>query len=83
MIRNMTAILYNIAYNCIGTLFLGETSLPKITKYGMMDVLGNSKVEFLGTSSVDIQRLLMAATAFGLFLDLVTGKDPMMAQVLS
>jgi len=54
--------------------------VPKIIGRGVMDVLGNSKAKFFGTLLVDMQILLVFAIVFGLSLDLITEKDPMMVQ---
>ncbi len=46
--------------------------------WGPMVVAVSSKVKFLGILSVDIQKLLMVASACEVFLDLVMARGPMM-----
>ncbi len=74
MARAMIVILCNIVYSCIRTICWQVGSSQISTRYGLMVIVCNSKVKYLGTLSVDTLILLVGAFVRGFSLALAIEK---------
>ena len=82
MINVMIAILCNTVSLFIGIVLYLLALNPKATRFGLMAIAANSKVECLGILLLGTLNLLGGAFVCGLFLDPVMRRGPMMEQVL-